>query len=81
MILCGDMVRETKVHIGLNLRDNEKYPGRKTRTRESVGLIMNGEVDFVTGHMEKAKVLGIFQELQADQPHLNPWEGDGANLP
>lgn len=45
----------------------------------SKGFLLNGKTYFVSDDVEKSRVLEVFQDLQADQSHLSPWEGNGAN--
>lgn len=46
-----------------NRKDFYSYIDSKWKTRESVGLLLNGNGDLVTQHMKKAEVLNTFLAL------------------
>lgn len=66
--MCRDVVRKVKAHLELNLvsnvKGNKKSFSRcismKRKTRENMGLVLNGAGDLVTKDMEKVKVLNTF---------------------
>ncbi|XP_068809548.1 uncharacterized protein [Struthio camelus] len=63
--VCRDATRKTKAHLELNLardvKDNKKgffkYITSKRKTRENVGLLLNGAGALVTKDIEKAELL------------------------
>ena len=68
MRACRDVMRKTKVHLGLNLvrevKDNKKgflkYVNSKTKTRENVGPLLNEVGALVMEDTEKVKLLNTF---------------------
>lgn len=66
--MCRDVVRNVKAHLELNLVSNVKGNkksfsrciSKKRKTRENMGLVLNGAGDLVTKDREKVKVLNTF---------------------
>lgn len=53
-----------KLNLARDIKSNKqgfsKYVGNKRKTRENVGLLLNGAEDLVTQDMEKAEILTAF---------------------